>query len=287
MSAEILINARPNQTRVAYIENGRLMDLKVDRRVSPTLVGSIYKGKVLRVLPGMQAAFVDIGLARAAFLYVGDIREDIVRNEEHFLETDSTDDNEEILESQPEEPPKTPIQDLLKPGQMLLVQIAKDPLGTKGARITTHISLPGRHIVYMPTLPHVGISRRIESEEERNRLKEIVDSLKPPGGLIVRTAGEGATNADIEADIEYLNRVWLEVESGYEKKKAIGVIHAELDVELRALRDLLNDKVDRVLIDDQKTFKKVQSFVSQFLPSYKSKVQLFRGDRPLFDLYDI
>jgi ribonuclease G len=290
MSAEILINSRPNQTRVAYIENGRLMDLKVDRRVSPTLVGSIYKGKVLRVLPGMQAAFVDIGLARAAFLYVGDIRENIVRDEEHFLEKENADpDDETLIDSQSEEvtAPKTPIQDLLKPGQLLLVQVAKDPLGTKGARITTHISLPGRHIVYMPTLQHFGISRRIESEDERKRLNEIVESIKPPGGLIVRTAGEGASRSEIEADIEYLSRVWQEVESGYEKKKAIGVIHAELDVELRALRDLLNDKVDRVLIDDAKTFKKVQSFVAQFLPSYKNKIQQFRGERPLFDLYDI
>lgn len=289
MSAEILINARPNQTRVAYIENGRLLDLKVDRRTSPTLVGSIYKGKVLRVLPGMQAAFVDIGLARAAFLYVGDIREDIVRDDDHFLESDDVDESpdNQLLEASAEEAPKTPIQDLLKPGQTLLVQVAKDPLGTKGARITTHISLPGRHIVYMPTLMHFGVSRRIEGEAERDRLKEIVESIKPPGGVIVRTAGEGASRADLEVDIEYLNRVWIEVQSGYEKKKSIGLIHAELDVELRALRDLLNDKVERVLIDDAKTFKKVQTFIAQFLPSFKNKVQQFRGDRPLFDLYDI
>lgn len=284
MSSEILINARPNQTRVAYIENGRLMDLKIDRRVSPTLVGSIYKGKVLRVLPGMQAAFVDIGLTRAAFLYVGDIRDDIVREEEDFF-----DEHEEksLLEPKAEENPAVKIQDLIKPGQTLLVQVAKDPLGTKGARITTHISLPGRHIVYMPTLKHLGISRRIESEEERNRLKEIVEKLNPTGGVIVRTAGEGATSNDISADIDYLNRVWQEVETGYEKKKAIGLIHAELDVELRALRDLLHERVDRVYVDDAKAHKKILSFVSQFMPSYKSKIQMFKGERPLFDLYDI
>ncbi len=284
MSSEILINARPNQTRVAYIENGRLMDLKIDRRVSPTLVGSIYKGKVLRVLPGMQAAFVDIGLSRAAFLYVGDIRDDIVREEEDFY-----DEHEEknLLEPKAEENPAVKIQDLIKPGQTLLVQVAKDPLGTKGARITTHISLPGRHIVYMPTLKHLGISRRIESEEERNRLKDIVEKINPTGGVIVRTAGEGATANDISADIDYLNRVWQEVETGYEKKKAIGLIHAELDVELRALRDLLHERVDRVYVDDAKAHKKILSFVSQFMPGYKSKIQLFKGERPLFDLYDI
>lgn len=285
MSSEILINARPNQTRVAYIENGRLMDLKIDRRVSPTLVGSIYKGKVLRVLPGMQAAFVDIGLSRAAFLYVGDIRDDIVRGEDFYDDPVAEESN--LLEPKAEENSTVKIQDLIKPGQLLLVQVAKDPLGTKGARITTHISLPGRHIVYMPTLKHLGISRRIESEDERNRLKEIVEKINPAGGVIVRTAGEGATHSDIEADIDYLNRIWQEVEAGYEKKKAIGVIHAELDVELRALRDLLHDKVDRVYVDDSKAFKKIVAFVSQFLPSYKSKIQLFKGDRPLFDLYDI
>lgn len=296
MSAEILINARPNQTRVAYLENGRLMDIKVERRASPTLVGSIYKAKVLRVLPGMQAAFVDIGLSRAAFLYVGDIRDDIVHNDELIFdevgeraddEPTAVVDTSMTAEASGVLAPKVQIQDLIKPGQMLLVQVAKDPLGTKGARITTHISLPGRHVVYMPTLKHLGISRKIEDENERVRLKEIVEKIQPAGGVIVRTAGEGASANDISADLDYLSRVWHEVQSSYDKKKSTGLIHAELDVELRALRDMLNEKVDRVIVDDPKVHKKVLTFVSQFLPSFKNKIQLFRGDRPLFDLYDL
>ncbi|HEX4922742.1 MAG TPA: ribonuclease E/G, partial [Bdellovibrionales bacterium] len=205
MASEILINVRPIETRVALIENGTLMELMMERNRNRGLVGSIFRGEVVRVLPGMQAAFVDIGLDRAAFLYVGDVRDDVGLEEEIFLFDEgedgqpsnnktSTRDDAPVVE-------RPPIQDLLKEGQTLMVQVAKDPLGTKGARITTHISLPGRSVVYRPTLNHVGISRRIEDEEDRNRLREIVERLKPAkGGIIVRTAGEGATEDSIKAD---------------------------------------------------------------------------------------
>ena len=183
MANEILINVRPNQTRVAYVENGVLQDLKVERKTSPTLVSCVYKGKVMRVLPGMQAAFVDIGLDRAAFLYVGDVRTDI--DEEKFLveetlveTTDETFEATGVVDSIPEgEEATVQIQDLLKEGQFILVQVAKDPLGTKGARITTHISLPGRIVVYMPTLKHLGVSRRIADEVERERLRKNIEKL--------------------------------------------------------------------------------------------------------------
>lgn len=291
MATEILINVQTNQTRVAYVEDRTLVDLKIDRKVSPTLVGSIYKGKVLRVLPGMQAAFVDIGLGRAAFLYVGDIRDDVTRDSNLlFDEDEGGGDGQSVIDSSAESQSasgKVQIQDLIKTGQFLLVQVAKDPLGTKGSRITTHISLPGRNIVYMPTVNHIGVSRRIEDEAERDRLKAIIEKNKPQGGIIVRTAGEGATEEDISSDIEYLSRLWSELQSAYDKKKNPGLVHSEVDVELRALRDLLEEKVDRVIVDDPIVHKKVLAFVTQFLPKFKSRILLHKDDRPLFDLYDL
>ncbi|MCB0390450.1 MAG: Rne/Rng family ribonuclease [Bdellovibrionales bacterium] len=292
MGSEILINVRPNQTRVAYVQNGELADLKVERQKAPTNVGSVFKGKVMRVLPGMQAAFVDIGLDRAAFLYVGDIRGDI-DSEKLLAEEDAHSNEEEDYEGVLDRPssdldePAQLIQDLIKEGQMILVQVAKDPLGTKGARITTHISLPGRLLVYMPTLVHLGISRRILDEQERERLRSCVESLNPKGGVIVRTAGEGADVATVKQDLEYLNRIWKEVQRNYDKRKTPGLIYSELDVELRALRDLLNEEVENVIVDDQKVYKKLVNFVSQFMPKYKNKIKRYRDPQPLFDLYDL
>jgi len=294
MSSEILINVRPVETRVAYLENGVLTDLTIDRKTSPTLVGSIHRGKVMRVLPGMQAAFVDIGLDRAAFLYVGDVRGDIDSESNELFGEDSsaagsfdeTDENAPAPETDPTVN-KPRIQELLSEGQIILVQVAKDPLGSKGARITTHISLAGRHVVFMPTLSHQGVSRRIEDPAERDRLKDLVGKLNPKGGVIVRTAGEGATEASIKADLDYLHRLWEEVHRNYEKKKTPGIVHAELDVELRALRDMLSEEVSRVLIDDQESHRKVVAFLGQFMPKYKNRVKLYTGTRPMFDQYEI
>ncbi len=291
MAAEILINVKPNETRVAYVESGTLTDLKLERKTSPTLVGTVHRGTVIRVLPGMQAAFVDIGLDRAAFLYVGDIREDVDSDAYPFSEIDrdeplSTNDEDghhhERLASN-----KTPIQDLLKEGQSILVQVAKDPLGTKGARLTTHVSLPGRFVVYLPTIRHLGISRRIENEEERDRLKNIVQKINPQGGVIVRTAGEGAADDQLKADIEYLDRLGKEIFKNYEKRKSPGQIHSEIDVELRALRDMMSEDVTAVWVDDEDVHKKVSKFVSQLMPKYKQNIIYYDQQKPLFDMYDI
>ena len=288
MPSEILINVRPNETRVAYIENGTLIDLKIQRKVSPTLVGSVHRGKVIRVLPGMQAAFVDIGLDRAAFLYVGDVRGDVGVDGEHgdlYDGEHADEDHKEAIE--PAEAVKPKIQELLTEGQSILVQVAKDPLGSKGARITTHISLPGRNIVFMPTLSHLGVSRRIEDSNERDRLRTIVSSIEPKGGVIVRTAGEGATEASLRFDIEYLHRLWQDIQRNYEKRTKPGLLHAEPEVELRALRDLLSEDIDRVITDDEESYKKVTAFISQFMPKFKNKVSLYKEQRPLFDSYEI
>lgn len=286
MSAEILINVRPQETRVAYVQNGVLTDYKIERKTSPTLVGSVFRGKVIRVLPGMQAAFVDIGLEKAAFLYVGDIRKDL---DEGFLDLDHDEPMTEIDEEneKPIEGPKVPIQDLLTEGQHILVQVAKDPIGTKGARITTHISLPGRFVVYLPTVRHLGISRRIENESERNRLKEIVSNINPSGGVIVRTAGEAASAESLRSDIEYLDRLSKEVLKNYDKKKNIGLVHQEIDMELRALRDLMNEDVKTVWVDDVEVHKKVEKFVGQLMPRYKQNIVFYEERKPLFDMYDV
>ncbi len=283
MPAEILINVRPLETRVAYVEAGTLMDLKIERKTSPTLVGTIHRGVVTRVLPGMQAAFVDIGLDKAAFLYVGDI---ITEEGKEFFEDDE-DSNKNEEETRPSREIKTPIQDLIKEGQHLMVQVAKDPLGTKGARITTHISLPGRGVVFMPYVKHTGISRKIEEEKEKDRLKKIIQKINPSGGVIVRTASEGASEESLRADIEYLDRLSKEIQKNYEKKKTAGLVHAELDVELRALRDLMSEEVTTVWVDDVEVYKKVTKFVTQLMPKYRQNIILYEERKPLFDLYDI
>ncbi|MBX7232435.1 MAG: Rne/Rng family ribonuclease [Bdellovibrionales bacterium] len=298
MGAEILVNVRPNQTRVAFVEDEVVTDLKIEHKVSPTLVGSIYRGKVVRVLPGMQAAFVDIGLDRAAFLYVGDVRSDLGSQEPNPYimgvvgEVDLGEENEtkNLDNSSPNvviEEVKVAIQDLVHEGQHLLVQVAKDPLGTKGARITTHISLPGRHIVYMPTVSHLGISRKIEDEMERERLRKAVEELNPSGGMIVRTAGEGASVESLKADLLYLEKIWREILKNYEKKKSPCLVYSELEVELRALRDLLDEGVSRVLIDDSLAHRRTVNFVNQFMPKFKNIIEFYEGKEPLFDLYDI
>lgn len=301
MSSKILISVRPNQTRMAYTENDKLIDFQIEKSSSPTLVGSVFKGKVMRVLPGMQAAFVDIGLDKSAFLYVGDIRVD--NQTVTQLNLDNLSAAEPATELSPEANDPTasasitssshtdenriPIQDLIREGQFILCQVAKDPLGTKGARITTHISLPGRNLVYMPTVPHFGVSKKIEDENEKNRLRSIIEKIKPKGGVIIRTAGEGSTLEALKFDLDYLSRVWKEVQKSYDKRKNPGHVHREPDLELRALRDFLNSDVDEVVVDNKRSFKKIQSFLSQFIPKYKNKIKLHDNDIPLFDVFNI
>lgn len=290
MAAEILINVRPQETRVAYVNNGVLSDLKIERKTSPTLVGSIFKGKVSRVLPGMQAAFVDIGLEKAAFLYVGDIvtsKNVATEEESENGGMESHEETEEPLESSGDSFKYSPIQELLREGQLLLVQVAKDPIGTKGARITTQISLAGRFVVYMPETKQIGVSRRIEGEQERERLRSLIAKIEPQGGVIVRTAGEGASEDSLRADIDYLDRLSREVLKAGERKKNTGMVHSEMDVELQALRDMLSNEVANVYIDDEDVYKKVNKFIAQLIPKSKHNVVLYNDAKPLFDLYEI
>ena len=279
---QILINVNSFETRVAYLENGNLVDFKIERKLSPTLVGTIHKGKVIRVLPGMQAAFVDIGLERAAFLYVGDVREESDSISKRVEATEHSED-----EQLPEIEEKPKIQELLQQGQSILVQVAKDPVGTKGARITTHISLAGRKIVYLPTLNHIGISRKIESEEERERLKSLLENSDLEGGVIVRTAGEGMGEEVLKADVGYLKKIWDEIQVSYKKEKGFGLIYSEVDFELRVLRDFLNPQVKEVVIDNKESHAKAEDFVSQYMPQFKDIINHYSESEALFDKYGV
>ncbi len=278
---QILINVNSFETRVAHLEKGVLVDFKIERKLSPTLVGTIHKGKVIRVLPGMQAAFVDIGLERAAFLYVGDVREENDSINKRVQATEQSEDEglPEIIEN--EDKPK--IQELLRQGQSILVQVAKDPVGTKGARVTTHISLAGRKIVYLPTLTHVGISRKIENEDERDRLKKEIEKTGIEGGVIVRTAGEGMDEFELQKDIGYLSQIWTGIQESAKNEKGIGLIYSEVDFELRVLRDFLNENIDEVLIDNRESYDKAVEFVSQYMPKFKGILKFYSGSDPLFD----
>ena len=281
---QILINVNSFETRVAHVEKGNLVDFKIERKLSPTLVGTIHKGKVIRVLPGMQAAFVDIGLERAAFLYVGDVRDESESINKRVEATEHSED-EQLPDLEDTEKPK--IQELLQQGQFILVQVAKDPVGTKGARVTTHISLAGRKIVYLPTLKHIGISRKIESEDERERLKREIENAELDGGVIVRTAGEGMNEEELQKDVGYLTAIWQEIQKSSNEEKGIGLIYSEVDFELRVLRDFLNHDIEEVWIDREESYNKAVEFVSQYMPKFTGLLKLYSGKESLFDKHGV
>lgn len=289
MASELVINVTAQETRIALIENGTIAELYIERTREKGIVGNIYKGRVVRVLPGMQAAFVDIGLEKAAFLYVADVFDAIEEYETLLEETKKDDrDTDEHEASHHDYKVLHPIEDLLQEGQELLVQVSKEPIGTKGARITAHISLPGRHLVYMPTVDHIGISRRIEEEEERERLKEIVERHKPAGsGYIVRTASEGKTEEDLKSDIQYLATIWSEIVKKKEKAAAPWLIHADLDVVQKVVRDIVTDDVNRIVVDSRMDQDRILQFITTFMPKMKSSIELYDEEEPIFDNFGL
>ncbi|BCR03607.1 ribonuclease G [Desulfuromonas versatilis] len=286
MAKELVINKTSHETRVALLENGHIAELYIERNRERGIVGNIYLGKVIRVLPGMQAAFVDIGLEKAAFLYVADVLDEMEAVEQ-FIEG-SPHRPAPSEEAGDEHPPMPPIEDLLQEGQEILVQIAKEPIGTKGARITSHVSLPGRHLVFMPTVDHVGISRRIENEEEKNRLREAVEQMKPRGtGFIVRTAAEGKTEEDLKSDMDFLVGLWQDITRRKENKRATCLIHSDLDVTSKVLRDILTEDVDRIVVDSQEEHDKIVRFIGTFMPKLKYSIELYQDDEPIFDAFGL
>ncbi len=274
MSEEILINVTPRETRVAVVENGVLQEVYIERANKRGLVGNIYRGCVCRVLPGMQAAFVDIGLERAAFLHVSDIQAASNGDETVPAEGRSTDN----------------ISDLLSEGQQVLVQVIKDPLGTKGARLTTHISIPSRYLVWVPDMRHIGVSQKIDEEAERQRLKDIVRSYMPAGaegGYIVRTVAEGARDEELARDMDFLQKLWTSIRERMTCAPPGSVIHEDLRLVIRTIRDLVGEEVDKVRIDSRETYQLVREFAERYVPEVESRVEYYRGERPIFDLYSV
>ena len=285
MKQEIFINSTPQESRIAIIEDGLLAEFLIERKEEMGIAGNIYKGKVSRVLPGMQAAFVDIGMEKAAFLHASDfssVPEDVQ------LITSPGEDVE--VEAVPKRVPhhRLPLEKQLSRDEAILVQVAKDPLGTKGARVTSHISLPGRYMVFMPGTKHIGISRRIESEEERTRLKEIAESvLTKHGGFILRTASEGRSKREIQRDLRFLTILWRRLQKKAEKAAAPSLIHQDLDLIARTIRDFFTADTEQVVIDSAKDHRRIMDFVRQFMPRLKPKIVLYSGAEPLFDRHGI
>lgn len=285
MKQEIFINSSPQESRIAIIEDNLLAEFLIERKEEMGIAGNIYKGKVSRVLPGMQAAFVDIGMEKAAFLHASDfssIPEDVQ------LIASPGEDVE--VEAPPKRVPRhrLPLEKQLSRDEAILVQVAKDPLGTKGARVTSHISLPGRYMVFMPGTKHIGISRRIESEEERKRLKEIAESvLTEDGGFILRTASEGRSKREIQRDLRFLRVLWRRLQKKAEKADAPSLIHQDLDLIARTIRDFFTADTEQVVIDSAKDHRRIMDFIRQFMPRLKTKIVLYSGAEPLFDRHGI
>lgn len=313
MAKELIINQTHTESRIALVENGEILDFLVDRsshkgKNHPS-VGNIYVGRVLRVLPGMQSAFIDIGQDRAAFLYVDDayiptleeqremqerIREQLAKEEAAAKEAAAEaktiyDEFSTFTETVDMKfRPEVKIQEFLKEGQTVVVQVAKEPISTKGPRVTCHITLAGRHIVYMPFIEHTGVSRRIEDDEERERLKEILDSIKPEGkGIIARTVAEGQSYKTLKHDYGMLSKIWKDLQKKIDGAKPGTLVYQDLDFVQRSLRDITDEDVAKVVVDNRSEAKKVEKFIAKFLPNLKGKVEYYDGETPLFEHYRI
>ena len=292
MSAEILINVTPQESRVALLENGILQELMIERSSSQGIVGNIYKGKVLRVLPGMEAAFIDIGQEKAAFLHASDLR---FPKAEIF--------NGDTPEEEIKQPP---ISHLLHEGKYVLVQVIKDPLGTKGARLTMHVTIPSRFVVLMPDTDTIGVSSKIETEEERARLKAIIeegrqfddqktdllkDSAKPDSvkkyGYIARTAAEGIAEESIKADISFLSKLWKKVNDASDLQSSTRKIYSDLPLVERVLRDIVAEDIESIRIDSAATYSNLLEFSTTFIPELTDKIELYEGTRPIFDIHSV
>ncbi len=296
MYRQLVIEAAEHETRVALLEDGTIAELFIKRRGDADIAGNIYKGRVQRVLPGMQAAFVDIGLSQAAFLYVNDIFPANPGGESGPLFSDTqeifTDEEMEEALKTPRSPPangrKIQIENFLTEGQEILVQVSKGPLGTKGARVTTYVSIPGRLLVFMPTTDHVGISRRIEDEAERSRLKDLITSLRQDSmGYILRTASGGVNGEKLIYEMAFLRNLWENIIARYRTAAPPSLLHQELTVSLRAVRDLLLHEAEKVVIDSREGYGAIVSFLDTFMPSLKESVELYDDPEPIFDAYNL
>ena len=279
MKKDIIADINPHETRIALLEDGELEEIQIEMRGQERLVGNIYKGRVENVLPGMQAAFVDVGLERNAFLYAGDI-----------LQSAKLRECVEVSEQKKKkDKDKTPsISELVRPGQEIMVQVLKQQGGTKGARITTHITLPGRSIVLMPTVDHIGISHKITDEEERERLKDIFLRIKPEGmGMIVRTAAEGATEERLATEVVFLSRLWANIKRREKLLGAPRLIHAEEPLLFRTVRDMFDENVRSLIVNDYEYSQKVAAMVAISMPGAEKKVHFYDRKENIYDYYGI
>ena len=275
MSEEILINVTSAETRVALIENGLLQEIFIERNNNKGHVGDIFRGKVIRVMPGMEAAFVDIGLEKAAFIHVSDIA---------LLDANGLETREEAAK---------PIDELVREGQYLIVQVAKDAISTKGARLTTHLTLPSRNLVYLPRSSHIGVSQRLEDEGVREGLlTQLNTSLEKEdwpnrGGFIIRTAAEGASESEFIEDIRFLKRLWLKVEKRIKRDDGIKTLYREIPLYMRTIRDLITPQVEKIRIDSTQSYEEIIQFLADFVPDLKTAIEIYQEPRPIFDVYGV
>ncbi len=268
MQKELLISVDENEVQTALLENGVLEELHIERRAKGRIAGSIYKGKVKKVVPGIDAAFINIGLKKDGFLYVSDTVKELNEVEAKL--------------------PERRIKDMVRKGDEILVQVTKEPMRAKGARLSSHIALPGRFLVLMPTVEDIGVSRRITDERERRRLRSLLKGLKPQGmGLIVRTAGEGKGKKEFLPDIKYLTNVWRRIQRQAKRAKTPQLIHQEFGLLYRVIRDSYTEDVDRVLIDSKAEYGRLRRYLHNLLPNSKPRIELHKGKEPLFSLYNL
>ena len=286
VTSKMLVEQDPHQTRVAVLEDDRLAELYIERPSARGVAGNVYRGRVSRVLPGMQAAFVDIGLERDAFLYVDDVREELTDLQDVDLgeERPAADTDDTVATAAAEQPS---IAELLRPGQEIVVQAIKDPLPNKGARISTHVTLPGRYLVYAPTGHHRGVSRRIEDADERQRLRELAASLDLPGGWIVRTAAEGKSLDELLPDATFLRGLWQRLRERAEGSGGTGLLHHDLDLAVRVVRDLLGPDFSVVWVEGEEVYERIVEFLDQVQPVLLDRVRLYRQERPLFERFGV
>src|SRR6267154_393127 len=290
MNKEMIVSSNSHETMVAILEDDLVAEIFVERERHRGVVGNVYKGRVSKVLPGMQSSFIDIGLERDGFLYVADV----IDTFEEFEKLEGGDDeaNGGGAARTAAEPPTQPkIEDLLKEGQEILVQVVKEPLGTKGARLTSHVTMAGRFLVFMPTVDHVGISRKIESREERSRLRGIVRDFREShgftGGVIIRTAAAGRPKEDIIGDLDAFHTIWTEIRHRMESSRAPAVLYKEPSIVGRLLRDLLNDDYQAIRIDNAQEYQRVMELIEHILPSLAPKVKLYSKPFPIFEEYGV
>ena len=297
MNKEMIVSSNGHETRVAILEDDQLAEIFVERERNRGVVGNVYKGRVSKVLPGMQSSFIDIGLERDGFLYVSDVIGNLDEFEsgdedgEPRLKGEGEKERADKDKDREERQPEAKIEELLKEGQDVVVQVAKEPLGTKGARLTSHVTLPGRFLVFMPTVDHIGISRKIATREERARLRGIVKEFRDQhnfgGGVIIRTAAEGRTKEDILADLHYFHKIWVEMRQKSEGRRSPAVIYQEPSLVNKLLRDLLTDDYSAIRIDDSREHDRIVEFIGRIMPSLSSRVKLYDKDYPIFEEYGV